>query len=291
MRALITGWFGIQDGEITAGDALAAQTVRGWLRDAGVPHDVAMADGFRHDGELAPEDVDPGAYTHVLFVCGPTTSDRVQRLLAPFAHCRRIAVGTSQAAGTPGLFDAVLARDGDGRARPDLSLGASGARVPVVAAVLAHEQPEYGEAGAHEAANALVVSLLGAADVAPLPVDTRLDPRDGLACATAAQLQSVLARADTVVTTRLHGLVLALRAGVPALALDPIAGGAKVSAQAAALRWPAARIVDRVQPAELRALLDWCLGKEARAQAGAAARYGQAGLEQVRTELLRLLTE
>ena len=288
MRALITGWFGLQDGEITAGDALAAQAVRGWLHEAGVPHDVAMADGFRHDGELAPEQVDPDAYTHVLFVCGPTASDRVGRLLAPFAHCRRIAIGTSQA-GAPALFDAVLARDGDGPPRPDLSLGAPGARVPVVAAVLAHEQPEYGEAGAHEAANALVVSLLGAADVAPLPVDTRLDPRDGLACATAAQLQSVLARADAVVTTRLHGLVLALRAGVPALALDPVAGGAKVTAQAAALRWPAARIVDRVQLAELQALLDWCLGEQARAQAGAAARHGKAGLEQVRAELLRLL--
>lgn len=289
MRALITGWFGMQDGEITAGDALAAQAIRGWLRAAGVPHDMAMADGFRHDGELAPEHVDPAAYTHVLFVCGPTASDRVERLLRPFAHCRRIAVGTSQATGTPGPFDAVLARDGDGPPRPDLSLGAPGARVPVVAAVLAHEQPEYGEAGAHEAANALVASLLGAADVAPLPVDTRLDPRDDLACATAAQLQSVLARADAVVTTRLHGLVLALRAGVPALALDPIAGGAKVTAQAAALRWPAARIVDSAQPADLRALLEWCLGREARAQAGAAARHAEADLERVRADLLDLM--
>ena len=197
-------------------------------------------------------------------------------------------MGTSQP-GTPGLFDAVLARDGDGPGRPDLSLGAPDARVPIVAAVLAHDQPEYGEAGAHGAANALVTSLLGAADVAPLPVDTRLDPRDGLACATAAQLESVLARADAVVTTRLHGLVLALRAGVPALALDPIAGGAKVTAQAAALGWPAARIVDSTHAADLRALLDWCLGDEARAQAGAAARRGETGLDQMRAELLRLL--
>ena len=83
MRALITGWFGTQDGEITAGDALAAQTVRGWLREAGVSHDVAMADDFRGDGELAPEHVDPAAYTHVLFVCGPTASDRVATTAHP----------------------------------------------------------------------------------------------------------------------------------------------------------------------------------------------------------------
>lgn len=289
MRALVTGWFGLQDGEITAGDALSARTVRDWLREAAVPHDVAMADGFRRDGELAPEDVDPKTYTHVLFVCGPTASERVDGLLAPFAHCRRIAVGTSQPAGAPARFDAVLARDGDGPPRPDLSLAAPDARVPVVAVVLAHEQPEYGRAGAHASADALVRRVLGGAAVAPLPVDTRLDPRDDLACATAGQLQSVLARADAVVTTRLHGLVLALRVGVPALALDPIAGGAKVAAQAAALGWPAARVIGETDAVALAGLLRWCLGEEARALAPAAARRGQAGLEPMRTELLALL--
>lgn len=289
MRALVTGWFGIQDGEITAGDALCARTVRDWLREADVPHDVAMADGFRSDGGLALEDVDPSTYTHVLFVCGPTASERVDALLAPFAHCRRIAVGTSQSAGADGRFDAVLARDGDGPPRADLSLAAPDGRVPVVAVVLAHEQPEYGGAGAHATAHALVRRLLGSADVAPLPVDTRLDPHDDLACATAGQLQSVLAHADAVVTTRLHGLVLALRAGVPALALDPVVGGAKVIAQADALGWPAARVVDATDDAELGVLLRWCLGEEARALAPAAAGRGQADLERVRTELLAAL--
>ncbi len=49
----------------------------------------------------------------------------------------------------------------------------------------------------------------------------------------------MFARLDAVVTTRLHGLVFALRAGVPVLAVDPVAGGGKVTAQAAALGWPA----------------------------------------------------
>lgn len=289
MRVLVTGWFGTPGGEVTAGDALAAATVRGWLREAGVPHDVAMADGLRAEGDLAPERVDPAAYTHVLFVCGPTVSQRVTRLLEPFAHCVRLAVGTSQSAGAGGPFDAVLARDGVGPARPDLSLGAPDARIPVVAAVLAHEQPEYGQRGRHAAANALLGQVLVDAGVAPLPVDTRLDPRDDLACTTAHQLQSVFARVDAVVTTRLHGLVLALRAGVPAVALDPVAGGAKVAAQAAALGWPAARVVDQADAAELGGLLAWCLGDGSRALAGAAARRGRVGLEDVRVELLSLL--
>ena len=48
----------------------------------------------------------------------------------------------------------------------------------------------------------------------------------------------MIGRADVVVTTRLHGLVLALKQGVPALAVDPVAGGAKVAAQAAVWGWP-----------------------------------------------------
>jgi len=286
VRVLVTGWFGTEDGEITAGDALAGDTVRGWLAEAGVPHDVAMAAGFRREGELAPAAVDPGAYTHVLWVCGPTASARVAETLAPFAHCTRIAVGTSTGEGP---FDVLLARDGltaQTAARPDLSLGAPDVRVPVVAVALAHPQPEYGERQAHEAAEALVRTVVADAGVAALTIDTRLDPEEALACSTAAQVQSLLARADAALTTRLHGLVLALRAGVPALALDPVAGGAKVAAQAAALGWPAARTVDATDAGELSDLLAWCLGAQAREQAHAAAARGRAGLAAVREELL-----
>lgn len=286
MRVLVTGWFGTEDGEITAGDALAGDTVRRWLAEADVPHDVAMAAGFRRDGELAPAGVDPAAYTHVLWVCGPTASARVAQTLAPFAHCTRIAVGTST---QEGPFDVILARDGLTTAippRPDLSLDTPDVRVPVVAVVLAHAQPEYGERQSHEAAEDLVRGVVAGADVAPLVVDTRLDAEEALACSTAAQLGSLLARADAALTTRLHGLVLALRAGVPAVALDPIAGGAKVVAQAAALDWPAARTVDATDVAELSELLAWCLGAEARDQAHAAAARGRAGLAAVREELL-----
>ncbi len=43
---------------------------------------------------------------------------------------------------------------------------------------------------------------------------------------------------DIVVTTRLHGMVLALKNGVPAIAVDPIVGGAKITQQARAINWP-----------------------------------------------------
>src|SRR3712207_8482107 len=49
---------------------------------------------------------------------------------------------------------------------------------------------------------------------------------------------TTLFRSDVVVSMRLHALVLGLKHGRPVVACDPIAGGAKVTSQAAALDWP-----------------------------------------------------
>ena len=88
---------------------------------------------------------------------------------------------------------------------------------------------------------------------------------------------------DVVVTTRLHGLVFALRGGVPALAIDPIAGGAKVAGQAEAIGWPA--ILPPEETDRLGELYDW----EARVRARACADAGRAGAELVRADLLEAL--
>ena len=83
----------------------------------------------------------------------------------------------------------------------------------------------------------------------------------------------MIARSDVVVTTRLHGLVLALKNGVPALAVDPVAGGAKVAAQAAAWGWPVLLprsgnpVLDR---GELDRLWAWCRSEEGQARARSA---------------------
>lgn len=84
---------------------------------------------------------------------------------------------------------------------------------------------------------------------------------------TPAQIESLIARVDVVVTTRMHGLVLALKNGVPALVIDPIRGGAKVSRQAEVLGWPIVHTVDRLDARSLEESLDRCLTPEARAQA------------------------
>ncbi|MFD8545470.1 polysaccharide pyruvyl transferase family protein [Streptomyces sp. NPDC059649] len=285
-RALVTGWFSFLHGEVTAGDALAAEAVQHALAGAGVPHDTAWSPAFRPDA-LHLADADPARYTHLLFVCGPVHSRRppdgaespLMALHDRFARCRRIAVGVSvpdPADPTVRRFDEVLPRDAPGRpaAAADLSLSVPApGGLPLVGVVLTGGQHEYGDRRRHPEVSDALTAWLGTARVARLPMDTRLDTRDWRLPATPQEVHTVFARLDAVVTTRPHGLALALRAGTPVLAVDPVEGGAKVGAQAAALGWPAVLRPKDVRPAELDRLLAWCLSPAGRARAATYPDY------------------
>lgn len=283
-RWLVAGWFSFVDGEVTAGDLACRDLLCRWLDEEGAAYDVAMSPFFDRTG-LRLEDADPAAYTDLVFVCGPAHGEPVDRLLARFGHCRRVAVNISVAGETARRFDAVVERDGKGPARPDLSLLRPASRVPVVGVMLGHPQGEYGDRGRHDVVEAAVRRLLAGAGVAAIPLDTRLDTRDALLPSTPDQVEALLGRLDALVTARLHGLVLALKQGVPALAVDPIAGGAKVAAQAAALGWPAVVCADQLSDARLASCLRWCLGGAARRQARACHREALTALRGVEMEV------
>lgn len=262
-KTLLTGWFSFQDGEVTAGDVLALRRVQEVLTRAGVAYDTVWSPGYAGEA-LHLADVRPQEYSHLLFVCGPLHGPQVAQLHRRFDRCRRIAVGTSVVdPADPAVtgFHHVLARDAPGRA-PVRDLSASApcvASTPVAGVILTHGQREYGGRRRHEEVAETVTRWLGGLDCAPVELETRLDSRDWRLSTTAGQLQSVLARLDCVVTDRLHGMVLALRAGVPALAVDPVAGGAKVSAQARACGWPALVPAERLDAGELDRWWHWCL--------------------------------
>ncbi|WP_326595557.1 polysaccharide pyruvyl transferase family protein [Streptomyces sp. NBC_01803] len=271
-RTLVTGWFSFLDGEATAGDVLALSRVRQVLDARGVPYDVAWSPRFEPGG-LALGDARPGEYTRLVFVCGPLHGPLIAGLHGRFAHCRRVAVGVSVIdPADPAVtgFHEVLARDGADRVpEQDLAMRAPrGPGVPVVGVLLTRGQREYGERRAHDSVAGTVRSWLAGARCAPVALESRLDREDGLLCGTAEEFLSVVERLDAVVTDRLHGLVLPLRVGVPPLVIDPVRGGAKVSAQARACRWPALVSAERVAPARLDAWLAWCLDRGA----GAARR-------------------
>jgi hypothetical protein len=295
VRILVTGWFSFDEAEITAGDLLARDTAVRWLGEAGLPHHVAVAENFRRAGEVNLAEIDPGTYTDVLFVCGPASGKLVEEMFGRFPHARRLAVGVSAVDGTERLaLDALLERDSDAAVRPDLSLAAPAAtaagRPAVIGVVLVHDQPEYGDRHRLSEAHALLGAALSRVDVARVQLDTRLHQHEPHLSRTPAQVESALARCDAIATTRMHGLALALKTGVPAVGVDPVAGGGKVSAQARALGWPGIARVGETGPGELAALLRWSLSAEARAMAAAVALHAGPALERLRAELLALFT-
>lgn len=284
---MVAGWFSFDDAEVTGGDLLAARTAERWLRDAGVDHRVAMAANFRRATDVAWAELDPGTVSHLVFVCGPLAGGPVEALFDRFAAATRVAAGVSVVDGTARLAPVELvARDGPGVARADLALGGSLRAAPVAGVVRSHDQPEYGDRQEHAAVHRHLDRLLLDADVAPVPLDTRLHPGEPHLCATPDQLVAAMARCDVIVTTRLHGLVLGLRAGVPVLAVDPVRGGAKVTAQARALEWPAVVGADQAGSPALDEALAWCLTPEA---TGRVTRSIAAGMRSLSDSSDRLL--
>ncbi|MEU3622861.1 polysaccharide pyruvyl transferase [Amycolatopsis coloradensis] len=281
MRALVIGWASFRHGEATAGDVLSMRRVDQALSVVGLPHDLAWSPVFRPD-ELSYEEVDPARYSHVVFACGPAHGWQVREVHRRFAHCRRIAVGVSVIDPDDDAvtgFDQVLARDQDGLATPDLSVDVPTDEVLVTGVILAPEQREYSGSARHADVHAAVTEWIAGVNCARVPLDTRLASSDWERCETPDQFTSILSRLDVVVTTRLHGLVLSLRSGVPALAIDPVAGGGKVTAQADALGWPALVSAEEAgRPEVLDSWWRWCSSVEGRAVAALRALPTDNGL-------------
>jgi hypothetical protein len=286
VRALVAGWFSFEQMGATAGDLMAAGVVEDWLREAGVPFDRAVARPFT--GGVDWRAVDPRGYTHLVFVCGPCgNGEPLTDLLAAFRHCRRVGVDLSmlQAVGEWNPFDLLLERDSDRAARPDISFLASRPKVPVVGLCLVHPQKEYGRRARHAEVGEAVRRLLDAVEAAVVPIDTRLD-ENATGLRTPAEVESLIARMDLLVTTRLHGTALALKNGVPPLVIDPVAGGAKVRRQAEVLGWPVVFTPETLDDRALREAFDHCRTDAARAEARACAARAVEALRQVRQDFL-----
>jgi hypothetical protein len=285
-KTLVMGWFSFERYGATAGDLMACDVACRWLEEAGQPYEVAMAPPFT--GGVDWQAVDPADYSRLLFVCGPFGSNVVtEELLRRFAHCRRSGLNLTMLdpLGQWNPFDFLLERDSDRCARPDISLLSAQEKVPVVGLVLVLPQKEYRDRGRHEHANAMIRRLIASREMALVRIDTRLD-ENSTGLRTPREVESLIARMDVVLTTRLHGTALAIKNGVPVIALDAIAGGAKVTQQAEALGWPQRFIVDRVSDQDLQEAFDFCLTADARALARECARRARQALDAARSAFL-----
>ncbi len=288
-RILIVGWFSLAEGGATAGDLAACDTVCRWLEDAGWAYDVALGVPFK--GGVDWRAVRPHDYSHVVHVCGPVGRQlAVADLLPRFASSRVIAVDVSviddPEAWNP--FDSLIARDGAGAPRPDLAFAADRRELRMVGVIRAHAQAPVYPDGRADTVDAAIDALMSRHDAAFVAIDARLDINAG-GLRTPDEVQEVIARTDAVVTSSLHGLVFALRNGVPALAIDPAPGGAQLTAQARAVGWEHVLGWAELAPERLDAMLAACLSGPAREAAAACAARAAPAIEEVRVELLEAL--
>lgn len=272
-RALVAGWFSFPNGGNTAGDLLSRDLVCGWLDRGGYSYDVALAPPF--DGGVDWRAADPGAYSHVVFVCGPFVRNDLSRaFLERFGGRPLVGVNLSlkEPLDTWNPFDFLLERDSAASRRPDISFLSRRVAVPIVGLV----RVEPGPGGLHDVVDEAIRRLLVSKEAAIVEVDTRL-PSNATGLRSAAEVEALIARADAVVTTRLHGMVLALKNSVPVLAIDPYPDGGKILLQAKTIGWPVVFTADRLDDEELRAALDYCLTEDGRRK-GAVCAERAAGM-------------
>jgi hypothetical protein len=273
----------------SAGDLLARDVVCDWLDGADCAYDVALARPF--SGGVDWQDVAPERYTHVVFVCGPFgNGPPLDGFLKRFEeqHLCGVNLTMLDSLETWNPFDVLWERDSSQRTRPDLVFLSPPAEAPVVGVVRIDAQPEYGSRDRIDAANRAIERLLVSREVASVPVDTRLDVNQN-GYASAAQIESVLGRMDAVITTRLHGMVLALKRGVPVVAIDAVAGGDKVTRQAQEIGWPHCLNAETVTDAQLQQALDFCLSSEGAKSAAECCQRSRGRLSNLREEFLESL--
>lgn len=286
-RTLVCGWFSLDGGEATVGDVLSMVEVSETLRKAGVAVDVATNDGFSEGLRLTQ--VRPEAYDRLVFVCGPLHSDRVAALVDRFPHARKVAVNVSVVDDDLAQrFDKIVPRDDGDTANPDLALPGASSRLPLVGVVRAHPEPEY-PAARHRQVDQAIRFALASQPCATVDYDTRVHPAaDPLAAhaRTPEETATIAPRVDVVVTTRLHGMVVALAQGTPAVAIDPITGGAKVARQAETLGWPCRLLAGEANSEQVSEAVTWCLTDEAHELAGQIAGAQSARLSALRRQVL-----
>jgi glycosyltransferase involved in cell wall biosynthesis len=298
MKALVAGWFSFPEGHATAGDVLAAEVACDWLRQAGFEVDLAMVAPVGRGCDW--RSADPAHYSHVVFVCGPFQCGELEtEFLFRFGRCNLIGLDLTMLSplGAWNPFDYLIERDSDRAAHPDIAFAARAAHPATAFATRNARVPNVGicrveayEGASVAEADAAIDRLVASGGMVPVNIDTRLDA-NSTGLRNAAEVECQLARMDAVVTTRLHGMVLALKNGVPVVAIDPERGGAKVWRQAEVLQWPVVLTVDDAGDAALRAGLDYCLSEPARARAQASRAHALGLLDGMRSEFIRALTD
>jgi hypothetical protein len=264
MKCLVAGWFSFEQMGATAGDLIARDIVCDRLTKENISFDVAVAPPFS-DG-VDWKKTDPSGYTDIIFICGPFGNGwPVDEFLAYFSGARFSGLNVSmlQPVDEWNPFKILYERDSSRKSNPDFTFIAPPSKVPVIGVILAHKQKEYGKRALHDDANVAIKKLLERIEVAIVHIDTALLQNEG-GLRTPGEIESLIAKMDLVITTRLHGTVLSLKNGVPVIPIDPIAGGAKITQQVKTLGWPLLFSAEKICDNELDKAFSFCLTSKAK---------------------------
>jgi len=258
-RAIIVGHFSFPGSRGTFGDIEASEIVCDWLEESNIEFDVAsnLEDGVNGvDISL----IDEKKYGIFIFVCGPWYSDgRIQStLLKKFSHCLKIGVNlTTFEEGLSG-FDYLLSRDNFQEKNADIAFAKVVNKIPVVGIVLVDRQKKYGIKQRHLYIRYVITEYFKKGDLAPIWLDTNAN-LNIMNISNKNQFESIVSRTDLVVTNRLHGVVLSLKNAIPVIAIDPVEGGGKVTAQVKALGWPILISAEEFTEEKLHQTINYCL--------------------------------
>lgn len=269
-RVALAWWGSVPGGGPTIGDLLALRAAHNEITRQGFESSVICDAAFSHlVAPFAPIG-EPVAnnYDAFVWICGPLIagSSGFRDLFDRFEGLPRIAAGVSvlppNVADHFNSFEVCIARDGRDNAYGDLALaapweegsafegGEAAFQRQGLALCIRGAQYEYGpENCVDRRVDELCTRLVTTSGLGSSLIETRLD-RPGAAVA-AMELQFCTAR--LVVSSRLHGALLALRHGAPVVAIDQIKGGGKVSEVLTRLGWPWVFHADQADPAEIQA--------------------------------------
>ncbi len=283
-KCLVVGWFSFRGGGATAGDLLTRDLTCEWLEAAGYDCDVAGVPPFVGVDWRTSE---PTSYELVVFVCGPFSHGEFEdEFLEHFRGCRLVGVNLSmlQPLHEWRPFDLLFERDSSETVNPDLAFLSRRPKPPVVGVCLVEEYPDALVAEA----NAAIERLVSSREMSVVHIDTRLETNEtGLR--TPGEIEALISRMDALITTRLHGTVLALKNGVPTLSIDVLGDGRKILRQCERIGWPVVFAADELVDDDLVESLDYCLGPSGRIRADQCSAQARLAVEEIRDRFIRSL--
>jgi hypothetical protein len=288
-HALVAGHFSIPGGGATFGDIEAQEMVCEWLAQAKIKFDVAsnLEDGVEG---IKIEDVDESKYDIFIFVCGPWYPHHQipALLLKKFKHCVKIGVNLTVFEEGNAGFDYLLFRDNLDNNQADIAFARSQKLMPVIGIVLTLRQSIYGSRQRHLYVKKIIEEYLQKAEVVPIWFDTTAN-KNKAGLRSGREFESLICKTDLIITNRLHGLVLSLKNSIPVIAIDAVAGGGKVTAQAQALNWPIIIPAEELDSSVLNEKVLYCLNSDLSGKIRESQKQANFSINQTKTQFMNIL--